>query len=80
MEISYFNISKFNAIINSIMFNNIDKKIRYTVGVVFIMGSLFGALIGYDLKSIGQQYNHIWVLSVIALYAGFDLISKAMKG
>ena len=62
------------------MFNNIDKKIRYTVGVVFIMGSLFGGLIGYDLKSIGQQYNHIWVLSVIALYAGFDLISKAMKG
>ena len=58
---------------------NIDKRIRYAIGIVFIMGSLFGGLVGYDLKSVGQQYNHIWVLSIIALYAGFDLISKAMK-
>tara|TARA_B100000131_G_scaffold311662_1_gene344789 strand:+ start:672 stop:860 length:189 start_codon:yes stop_codon:yes gene_type:complete len=61
------------------MFNNIDKRIRYAVGIVFIMGSLLGALIGYDLRNIGQQYNHIWVLSLISLYAGFDWISKAMK-
>ncbi len=61
------------------MFNNTDKRIRYSVGIIFIMGSLFGGLIGYDLRNIGQQYNHIWVLSIIALYAGFDLISKAMK-
>tara|TARA_Y100000590_G_C15421162_1_gene901459 strand:+ start:263 stop:451 length:189 start_codon:yes stop_codon:yes gene_type:complete len=61
------------------MFNNTDKRIRYAVGIIFIMGSLFGGLIGYDLRNIGQQYNHIWVLSIIALYAGFDLISKAMK-
>ena len=61
------------------MFNNLDKRIRYAVGAIFIMGSLFGGLIGYDLKNIGQQYNHIWALSVIALYAGFDWISKAMK-
>jgi|TARA_B100000287_G_C20652772_1_gene787532 hypothetical protein len=61
------------------MFNNIDKKIRYAIGITFILGSLFGGLIGYDLRSIGQQYNHIWVLSLIALYAGFDSISKGMK-
>ena len=61
------------------MFNNLDKRIRYTVGIIFIMGSLFGGLIGYDLKKIGQQYNHIWALSIVALYAGFDWISKAMK-
>tara|TARA_B100001540_G_C15629977_1_gene561677 strand:+ start:289 stop:477 length:189 start_codon:yes stop_codon:yes gene_type:complete len=61
------------------MLNKIDKKFRYATGIIFIMGSLFGGLIGYDLKSIGQQYNHIWVLSIIALYAGFDLISKAMN-
>tara|TARA_Y100001970_G_scaffold291048_1_gene426862 strand:+ start:1767 stop:1955 length:189 start_codon:yes stop_codon:yes gene_type:complete len=61
------------------MFNNIDKRIRYAVGITFIMGSLFGGLVGYDLKSIGQQHNHIWVLSIISLYAGFDWISKAMK-
>ncbi len=61
------------------MFQNIDKKVRYAVGITFIMGSLFGGLIGYDLKNIGQQYNHIWALSIIALYAGFDWISKAMK-
>ncbi len=57
----------------------LNKKIRFTIGVIFIMGSLFGGLIGYDLKSIGQKYNHIWALSIIALYAGFDWISKAMK-
>ncbi len=60
------------------MLKNIDKRIRLTVGVVFIMGSLFGGFIGYDLMSLGQQYNHIWVLSLIALYAGFDWISKAL--
>ena len=61
------------------MFNNLDKRIRYTVGIVFIMGSLFGGLIGFDLKSIGQQYNHIWALSIIALYAGVDWISKGLR-
>ena len=61
------------------MFNNIEKNIRYAIGITFILGSLFGGLIGYDLRSIGQQYNHIWVLSLIALYAGFDSISKGMK-
>ena len=60
------------------MFNNIDKRIRYTVSIVFILGSLFGGLVGYDLRSVGQQYNHIWVLSILALYAGIDCISKAL--
>ena len=35
------------------MFNKLDKRIRYAVGITFIMGSLFGGLIGYDLKNIG---------------------------
>ena len=61
------------------MFNYLDKKIRYAIGIVFIMGAFFGGLIGYDLKNIGQQYNHIWILSIISLYAGFDWISKGMK-
>tara|TARA_Y100000590_G_C15152267_1_gene800381 strand:- start:78 stop:299 length:222 start_codon:yes stop_codon:yes gene_type:complete len=72
-------MSKFNELNYTIMFNNIDNKIRFTIGIIFIIGSLFGGLIGYDLKNIGQQYNHIWALSIIALYAGFDWISKAMK-
>ena len=61
------------------MLKNIDKRIRLSIGIVFIIGSLFGGLAGYDLRSIGQQYNHIWVLSIIALYAGFDWISKALN-
>ena len=61
------------------MFNNIDKRIRYAIGIVFILGSLFGGLVGYDLKSVGQQYNYIWVLSIFSLYAGIDWISKAME-
>ena len=61
------------------MFKDIDKRIRYIVGITFILGALFGGLVGYDLKNIGQQYNHIWALSIVALYAGFDWISKAMK-
>ena len=61
------------------MFKDIDKRIRYIVGITFILGALFGGLVGYDLKYIGQQYNHIWALSIVALYAGFDWISKAMK-
>ena len=60
------------------MFNILDKRIRYAIGIIFILGSLFGGLVGYDLKSIGQQYNHIWVLSILALYAGIDWVSKAM--
>ena len=60
------------------MFNNLDNRIRYAIGIIFVIGSLFGGLIGYDLKNIGQQYNHIWVLSIIALYAGIDWISKAI--
>tara|TARA_B100001250_G_C19718692_1_gene752784 strand:- start:46 stop:234 length:189 start_codon:yes stop_codon:yes gene_type:complete len=60
------------------MIKNINKKVRLVIGILFVAGSLFGGLIGYDLKSIGQQYNHIWVLSLIALYAGFDWISKAL--
>ena len=61
------------------MLKNIDKRIRLSIGILFIIGSLFGGLVGYDLRSIGQQYNHIWVLSIIALYAGFDWISKALN-
>ena len=58
------------------MLKNIDKRINLAVGVVFIIGSLFGGLIGYDYRSVGQQHNHIWVLSIISLYAGLDWISK----
>ncbi len=72
-------MSKFKILIEVNMLNKLDKKIRYAIGVIFIMGSLFGGLIGYDLKNIGQQYNHIWVLSLIGLYAGFDWIAKGMK-
>ena len=61
------------------MLKNIDKKLRLSIGVIFIIGSVFGCLVGYDLKSLGQQYNHIWVLSIIALYAGFDWISKSFN-
>ena len=61
------------------MIKNIDKRLRLAIGIIFIIGSVFGGLIGYDLRSVGQQYNHIWALSIIALYAGFDWISKAMK-
>ena len=69
----------FLKLLIKIMLKNIDKRIRMAVGVVFIIGSLFGGLVGYDLRNIGEQYNHIWVLSVIALYAGFDWISKALN-
>jgi len=61
------------------MFTKIDRKLRLVIGVMFIIGSLFGGLIGYDLKSVGEQYNHIWVLSIIALYAGLDWISKSLS-
>ena len=61
------------------MLKNIDKKLKLTIGIIFIIGSLFGGLVGYDLRSLGQQYNHVWVLSIIALYAGFDWVSKALN-
>ena len=61
------------------MTKNMDKRLRLAVGVTFIIGSIFGGLIGYDLRSVGQQYNHIWMLSIIALYAGFDWISKSLN-
>ena len=61
------------------MLKNIDKRVRFSVGIIFIFGSLYGAMVGYDLRSVGQQYNHIWVLSIIALYAGFDLLSKGLS-
>ena len=61
------------------MIKNIDKRLKLVIGIIFIIGSFFGGLIGYDLRSIGQQYNHIWVLSIITLYAGFDWISKSLN-
>ena len=70
---------KFWLIIFRIMLKNVDKRIRLAIGIAFIMGALFGAIIGYDLRSVGQKYNHIWVLSIIALYAGFDWISKSLN-
>ena len=62
-----------------IMLKNLDRRVRLSVGVIFILGSLFGGIVGFHLKSIGQEYNHIWVLSIISLYAGFDLISKGLS-
>lgn len=61
------------------MIKKIDKRLRITGGIILIIGSLFGGLIGYDLRSVGQQHNHIWVLSIMALYAGFDWISKSLN-
>ena len=72
-------MSKLKLKLKATMFNKLDKRIQYSIGIIFIMGSIFGGLMGYDLKNIGQQYNHIWALSIIALYAGFEWISKAMK-
>ena len=61
-------------------FNEI-KILKETYGFVYsaVSTSFFGGLIGYDLRSVGQQYNHIWVLSILALYAGFDWISKSLN-
>jgi len=73
MGLSYVN---FESIM---MFKNIDKKVRLAIGVIFIISALFGGLVGYDLRSVGQKYNHIWVLSIISLYAGFDWISKSLN-
>ena len=70
---------KFRVYNIQVMLKNIDKRIRIGIGIVLIIGALFGGLIGYDLRSVGQQYNHIWVLSIIALYAGFDWISKSLN-
>ena len=56
-----------------------NEKVSFAIGVILIIASIFGGFIGYDLKGIGQQYNHIWVLSLLALYAGFDRISKYLK-
>ena len=61
------------------MLKNVDRRIRIVVGCIFIIGALFGGLVGYDLKSVGQQYNHIWILSIISLYAGFDWIAKSLN-
>ena len=61
------------------MLNKLDKRIRMAIGVIFIIGALFGGLVGYDLRSVGQQYNHIWILSIISLYAGLDWISKSLN-
>ena len=57
----------------------IDKKLRYVVGIFFIFGALFGALVGYDLKNIGESYNHIWALSLLSLWAGLDWINKGFN-
>ena len=56
-----------------------NKRLFFKSFTPFIIGSFFGGLIGYDLRSVGQQHNHIWVLSIIALYAGFDWISKSLN-
>lgn len=61
------------------MLNNLNKNFRISIGVILIIGAFFGGLVGYDLKGLGQQYNHIWVLAIIALYAGIDWISKAFN-
>ena len=61
------------------MIKNIDKRIRLVLGLIFIFGSIFGGLIGYDLRSIGRDYNHIWVLSIISLYAGVDWVFKSFN-
>ncbi len=61
------------------MFGNIDYRVRILVGSLFILGALYGLLIGFDLKNIGEKYNHIWVLSLISLYAGANWIAKALN-
>ena len=61
------------------MIKHMDKRLRLTIGITFIIGSFFGGLIGYDLRSLGENYNHIWVLSIIALYAGLDWVSKSFN-
>jgi len=65
--------------IKSVIIKKMDKRLRLAVGIIFIIGSIFGGVIGYDLRNLGHQYNHIWVLSIIALYAGLDWISKSLN-
>tara|TARA_B100000579_G_scaffold419617_1_gene418403 strand:+ start:1852 stop:2034 length:183 start_codon:yes stop_codon:yes gene_type:complete len=57
----------------------IHKKLRYVVGIFFIFCALFGALVGYDLKNIGENYNHIWALPLLSLWAGLDWINKGLN-
>ena len=37
------------------MIKNMDKRLRLAIGIIFIIGSLFGGLIGYDFRSMGQN-------------------------
>ena len=60
--------------INRDMFKNIDKRLRLAIGVIFIIGALFGGLIGYDLRSVGQNiiiYGFVNNCSYMQVLIGF---------
>ena len=37
------------------MLKNLDKRVRLAIGIIFIIGAVFGGLIGYDLRTIGEK-------------------------
>lgn len=59
--------------------NKIDWRLRLAGGVLMLIGAIFCILYALDLRAIGEDYNQIAVLSLLALWGGSDWLLKGLQ-
>ena len=57
---------------------NLKWQILLTIGIGMLIGSVVVFYWGYQLKTVGDSFSHIWVLALGFAWVGSDLIQKAI--
>ena len=57
---------------------NLKWQILLTLSIGMLIGSVVVFYWGYQLKTVGDSFSHIWVLALGFAWVGSDLIQKAI--
>ena len=57
---------------------NLKWQILLTLSIGMLIGSVVVFYWGYQLKTVGDSFSHIWVLALGFVWVGSDLIQKAI--
>ena len=57
---------------------NLEWRILLTIGIGMLIGSGVAFYWGYQLKTVGDSFSHIWILALGFAWVGSDVYQKAI--
>ncbi|MBH10244.1 MAG: hypothetical protein CMG74_07825 [Candidatus Marinimicrobia bacterium] len=58
--------------------NSLDWRLRLVGGLIIVIGGIILGLYANDLRTLGKDFNHYGVLSLICIWSGCDWILKSI--